>query len=172
VARANLLRKKRPTISCGCVGKERAKVINQARLTSHGKRFTRTYRCWANMKTRATNPNSGVADRYMLRGIGICDKWLTFENFLADMGECPSAKHSIDRIENDWGYFHGNCRWATNDEQQRNKSDNHRVTYKGVTCCLTEMAERHGINPIVFQARITQRGWSVEEAVETPVRVK
>lgn len=171
VAGSNLLRKARPSGSCGCVRIERAKVVNIARLTSHGMRFTRTYRCWAGMKTRATNPNATRANRYSGRGIGIAERWKTFENFLSDMGECPSVNHSIDRWpNNDGNYEPGNCRWATRIEQVRNTSANVMLTFHGETCCLTEMAERHGLNPVVLQARITQLGWDVETAITKPTR--
>lgn len=166
----NLARKKRPTLSCGCIGKERAKAVNEIRLRTHGKRFTRTYRCWANMKTRATNPKSTSAHRYYHRGITICDRWLTFENFLEDMGECPSNQHTIERVNNDGHYVPGNCVWATNAQQQRNKITNRLITFRGETMCITSMAEKYGMNPRTLQHRITGLGWDAEKAITTPVK--
>lgn len=72
-------------------------------------------RCW-NSKHRNWRHYGG-------RGITICERWQTFENFLADMGERPSNKYSIDRIDNDLlidSYSKSNCRWATTTEQRRN----------------------------------------------------
>ena len=166
----NLARKKRPTLSCGCIGKERAKAVNVVRLRTHGKRFTRTYRCWANMKTRATNPKSTRADRYYHRGIKICERWMTFENFLADMGDCRSNKHTIERVNNDGNYEPSNCVWATNAQQQRNKMSNHLITFNGETMCITSMAEKYGLNPVAVYARIKQLGWDVERAMTTPIK--
>jgi hypothetical protein len=73
------------------------------------------------MKARCTNPKSPKFRYYGGRGITVCDRWSTsFEAFLADMGDRPPGK-SIDRINNDGNYEPGNCRWATQSEQVRNR---------------------------------------------------
>lgn len=88
----------------------------------HGLRDSPEYHSWANMKGRCLNPNAEHYDYYGGRGITVCDRWLKFENFYADMGPRPEPKsaYSIDRKDVDGNYEPGNCRWATRSEQMRN----------------------------------------------------
>lgn len=79
-----------------------------------------TYKSWDNMMSRCLRPSHGSYPTYGGAGIAVCEKWRTFANFLADMGERPSLHHSIDRIDNSKGYEPDNCRWATPIEQARN----------------------------------------------------
>lgn len=80
-----------------------------------------TYTTWVGMRTRCTNPRAENYKRYGGRGIRVCRRWASFENFLADMGERPSASHSIDRINVQGNYEPANCRWATAAEQLKNR---------------------------------------------------
>lgn len=88
--------------------------------TSHGMSRTPEYSVWQNMKYRCLNPRCRRYKNYGGRGIRVCDKWLTFTGFIADMGIRPTAKHSIERLDNNAGYHLANCVWATRQEQQRN----------------------------------------------------
>lgn len=82
-----------------------------------------TYTSWCNMLARCHNPRASSYKYYGAKGIAVCERWLKFEEFLADMGERPSSKHSLDRWPNRNGnYEPGNCRWATQSEQCRNKT--------------------------------------------------
>lgn len=101
------------TKSCGCL-----KIESQ---TTHGRSQTPEYRTWAHMHQRCTNPKHKRFADWGGRGIKVCDRWQSFEAFLEDMGERPSAGHSIDRENNDGNYEPGNCRWATRSQQQSNK---------------------------------------------------
>lgn len=122
---------------------------------------TRTYSCWVNMRSRAESNKTLEARKYAKRDITICDRWSSFQSFVKDMGHCPSPKHSIDRKNNELGYSPENCRWATNTEQQRNKSSNRIVVFRGESICVSEFAERIGIS-YEWAARRTREGWSAD----------
>ena len=108
------------TESCGCLKNE----LTSARTKTHGhaRQYTTTtsYRVWKNMVARCQNERSTSYPWYGARGIKVCERWLKFENFLADMGDRPSDR-SIDRINNDGHYEPSNCRWATKKEQSANR---------------------------------------------------
>ena len=123
------------------------------------------------MRARCEKPYIGNFHRYGGRGIKVCDRWQQFENFLADMGLKPSAKHSIDRVDVDGNYEPGNCRWATATEQARNTRQNRLVTVDGVTRCVAEWAEVNGIKYVTVKMRL-RSGWSETAAVTTPVAAR
>jgi hypothetical protein len=111
------------TQSCGCLTKEITAQRNRANIR-HGHcvayKSTRIYRIWSSMLERCRTPQHRAYKHYGGRGIRVCEQWLIFENFLADMGERPPGR-SLDRIDNDGNYEPSNCRWATQTEQVRNR---------------------------------------------------
>src|SRR6185295_20173652 len=109
------------TRSCGCLSKEvSAKLAAKLVKTKHGHaplgNHSPTYVSWNCMLQRCSNPKATEYDCYGGRGISVCKRWKTFVNFLKDMGKRPACK-SLDRINNDKGYYKSNCRWATVWEQ-------------------------------------------------------
>lgn len=155
--------------SCGCFHRERMAEI----LTTHGNSagpWTPEYCAWAGMIQRCTNEKCKSYRNYGGRGIRVCERWLQFENFLADMGPRPPRK-TLDRFpDNNGNYCPENCRWATWKEQGRNTRKSRMLTWKGETLCLPEWAERTGLHEKTIASRLNQMGWSVERALSTPIR--
>lgn len=146
------------TKSCGCLNRENA--------PKHGMSKTRIYRNWHAMRQRCTNPTHSHYSRYGGRGITICERWMTFENFLADMGECEDGM-TLDRIDNERGYEPGNCRWATRQQQSNNRGDNVRLTHEGQTKTLAEWGRETGLGKNVILKRLAS-GWSIERILTEP----
>lgn len=128
---------------------------------------TPTYDSWAHMKGRCLNPNDDRFSSYGGRGITVCERWMLFENFLADMGERPEGL-SIDRIDNDGNYEPSNCRWATASQQMNNRRTNHFLEHGGQRKTVTEWSRNLGVSHEVIRTRI-RRGWDVDAALTRPV---
>jgi len=126
---------------------------------------TKEYRVWAHMRGRCLNRNDAAYKYYGARGITVSPKWNTFEAFLADVGKAPTAKHTLDRIDNNGGYEPGNVRWACMSVQNRNTRKN--VMYEGK--CLSDACKEMGVSYEAVQARI-RRGMPIASAITIPLR--
>lgn len=122
------------------------------------------------MRSRCRNSNHHLYRLYGGRGITICERWLTYENFLADMGRRPDGL-IIDRIDVNGNYEPGNCRWATPTQQARNQRGNRWIEIRGVRKTLAEWLELTGIRGRTFYMRVEQ-GADYETALFTPPRLK
>lgn len=161
--------------SCGCnqiksitENSKRTKRERRERLGVLSRnKDNRTYRTWAGMIARCTKPTCAQFPDYGGRGILVCDRWLDFANFVADMGERPAGL-TIERIDNDAGYNPENCRWATQAEQCLNRRCTARVTVLGETLPVVVWAKRAGVPPDTMLARL-RAGWEPEKAVSLPL---
>lgn len=158
------IRLKAGTQSCGCLQRETAVNL----LSKHGRTDTKEHKIWRGIVQRCTNPNATNYENYGGRGIRVCERWQSFENFFSDMGTCPPGC-SIDRIDNDGNYELGNCRWATRAQQNNNSRHNTIVTYRGQRMSLSDAVRLAGkVKRSIASNRIHRFGWTVDRAVETP----
>lgn len=122
------------TRSCGCLGRDSKPGLK------HGKRGTPTYSSWRSMKYRCESPTSKDWPRYGGAGIVVAPEWsASFERFFADMGARPAGT-SLDRINVLGNYEPGNCRWATDSEQQQNRRMTAVAIYEGRSRRIPELA--------------------------------
>ena len=148
------------TKSCGCLSAEKT----SSRRRTHGKSRTKEYWAWFSMKNRCNNPAGKDYPHYGGRGIKICVRWQKFENFLADVGECPPGM-SLDRIDNNGNYTPSNCRWATRQEQQNNRRNNRWLVYNGRRQTIAAWSRELGISPTSIYRR-SSSGWPIERVLE------
>jgi len=143
--------------------------VNGQYEKTHGLCGTREHNSWKQLRQRCNNPKDPSYHRYGGRGIKVCERWGSFENFLQDMGQCPEGKKSIDRVDNNGDYEPLNCRWATNKEQSQNRRTNSLIEFRGEVKCISQWAEEIGIQKATIRARL-QKGWTVEKTLTAPAR--
>jgi len=121
------------------------------------------YKAWRNMRSRCNSKSYYERRNYQKKGIKVCERWNSFENFFADMGPRPD-KCSLDRIDNNGDYCPENCRWADNKTQNRNKDLLAYYTHNGKTQCLTAWAEEYGIRKkILIRRREDHPDYTLEQ---------
>lgn len=133
------------TKSCGCLMVE----TTRKRSTIHGAaadgKVSPTHRSWTDINQRCFNPKTDRWKDYGGRGITVCERWRDFVNFLADIGERPDGQ-SIERLDNDAGYFPENCVWADSKTQARNRRSTKFVTVCGKRRPIVAACEEYGLN--------------------------
>lgn len=154
--------------SCGCKKKELTSKANK----THGLKGRPEYNIWCGMKRRCLSKTCQQYGRYGAIGIKVCERWLSFENFISDMGFRPSLKHSLDRYPNKNGnYEPGNCRWATPSEQCNNRKNNLFLTYKNQTKSMSQWAHEYKIHSCSIQQRLA-KGMTISQILSKKVLEK
>jgi hypothetical protein len=134
----------------------------------HGLSFTPTHIAWINMRQRCQNPNRPDYKHYGGRGISVYERWNNFNLFLKDMGLKPKGL-TLERIDNDKGYYKSNCKWATIKEQRNNNRRNHLITFGGKTFPMVKWAELTGLPYDTIRCRLKKKNWTIKESLTLPI---
>lgn len=157
----------RCTQSCGCLKAD----TTRARSTKHGRapRENREpeYAVWLTMKARCMRRTAAGFASYGARGISVCERWLSYENFISDMGKRPSDAHTLERRDNDLGYGPDNCEWATRAVQANNKRSSRHIEHNGKTLTYSEWSCLSGVPQATIRWRHLH-GWSAQDAIFKP----
>ncbi len=165
VVYGSLLRKGK-TRSCGCLRKE----VAEDKARKHGGSTSRLYNIWKQMRKRCYNANNPVFRWYGGRGITVCQEWRgSFEAF-RDWALANGYRDdlTIDRFNNEQGYFPENCRWATEIEQANNTRKNRFFTFAGETRTVAEWARIKKVSSDLIRDRLNL-GWPIERALTEPI---
>lgn len=155
------------TKSCGCLRAEDSRAKGK-RCITHGKKGSKVYRVWQQMKDRCLNVRQVNYQDYGGRGINVSESWLNFVNFYKDMGDVPEGMQ-LDRIDNNRGYSKDNCRWSSRKEQANNRRSNLRLEMDGSMHTLREWCDMFGFTSVSGYSLVRERlkrGWSLRESLE------
>lgn len=144
--------------------------IPSGQMRTVGSGYKREKSAFYAMHKRCSDPTYKGWHNYGGKGIKVCERWSSFDNFLADMGPHPGKGHSLDRVDSDKDYEPSNCRWATLIEQRRNSKRIHPITFNGETKLITDWAKQSGVHRAIIRSRICRMGWEVGRAIFTPSR--
>lgn len=150
------------TLSCGCLGRERRTSSRTTHGSTRNYNKSSEYNAWVVMRDRCHNPNNKNYHNYGGRGIKVCERWDDFSNFINDLGEKPSKKHSLDRIVNDGGYEPSNCRWATLEQQANNKRSTVMIKFRGEIKSMAQWEKELGLKKGILAAN-KHNGVSIEK---------
>jgi hypothetical protein len=134
----------------------------------HGRTKSRAYSSWSTMKNRCINHRAHNFKFSGGRGIGVCERWMSFPAFYEDMGDPPEGM-TLDRIDNERGYSPENCRWAPLSVQRNNTRSNVYIEYAGRRATIAEWSREIGIQVTTIRRR-RKLGWSVERIMTAPLR--
>lgn len=155
--------------SCGCIRSEQGAARFAVTKRTHGMSASVEYKTWASMINRCTNTMAENFTLYGGRGITVCETWrASFEAFFADMGPRPSARHSIERTNNEAGYSPGNCVWALPAQQANNRRNTILIDYGGEQLGVAALAVLTGIPRNALYGRL-KRGLSGDQLI-APIR--
>lgn len=160
------------TKSCGCLNTEMRKGRNKGYRGNE-----RLYVLWVGIKGRCNNPNNTSYKWYGAKGIRVCEEWendyLSFKKWAIESGydeTLPRGAQTIERLDTNKDYCPENCTWKTIQQQQRNKGNLERYSYRGEEHLLCEWAEILGLDFRTLRTRIYMHGWSIERALSTPIK--
>lgn len=155
------------TKSCGCLNVE----FNQKRCITHNDRFSRLHNIWGGLKQRCNNVNYKHYKHYGGRGIEVCKEWeesyIVFREWANNNGY--SRELTIDRIDNDKGYYPENCRWADRITQMNNRRNNHIVEYNGEILTIDQICRKYNkpYNNVISRLSL---GWNIDDAINKEIR--
>jgi hypothetical protein len=149
--------------SCGCLKRESTIKYNKENKVTHGLAKTKALYIWQQMLHRCYLEKNSHYKSYGGRGIKVCKRWHDPTNFFEDMGE-PLKGMSLDRIDNNKGYYKENCRWATREDQANNKRTNRIITVNGENLTMAQAARKYSISYDKLKYRI-YAGWPPNKAV-------
>ncbi len=124
---------------------------------------------WFSMKQRCNNPHNVSYAKYGGVGITYVKDWESFKNFYRDMGDKPSALHTLDRIDNTKGYSIENCRWATKKEQATNRSTTNFIKFEGQEKSIQEWMRVKGLTRMTYNNRLNL-GWDLDKIFNTKLK--
>lgn len=122
---------------------------------------------WYKMRQRCLDQNCVSFPDYGGRGIKICERWNSYELFKEDMEVGFSPELSLDRIDNEKGYYKENCRWADDVTQNNNTRQNNFIEFNGLSKTIPQWARMLGINKNTLKKRHYTLKWSVEKTLST-----
>lgn len=159
------------TQSCGCYQKQKAAEAKTTHGYASSKGEHPIYHTWRGMMERCFYAKNENYHRYGKRGITVCNRWQTFEKFVADMEPTWSVGMTLERKNNNGNYEPSNCVWIPRSQQGRNTCRNRWIEFQGERLLVSDWGKRLGTTGSVITSRL-QLGWTVEEALTTPVKLQ